>query len=231
MDNPDYKYYELLKNEIRTVGMSMCVPDDELITLVLSRCELLKFPKNYRIVDEGDTDNSLYILKSGISRVSYQEEDREITLGIASEPTISISPLGFVLNSKAHYMVTACTNVEVYRLGKKDFDSLILESPEFARWMLGVALVQIAMFEYKSKNLVESTKDKYQSLRNREYIKKWGSFSDGNVPDIAREVNDRVIASFLDVHPAYLSTIKRELIEEERNKNRDNITSRSKGEA
>lgn len=220
MDTPDYKFYDLLKKELSVEGLSMCVPDDDLISQVLSKCKLLHFPKNFRLVDEGDTNNSLYILRSGVLRISYYQEDREVTLGICSEPTSTISPLGFVLKYQAHYMVTTCSAVDVYELSKAEFDRLVIESPAFSRWMMGLALLQIAMFEYKSQNLVGTTKEKYESLRNREYINKWASFSKGKVPDIAREVNDRVIASFLDVHPAYLSTIKRELIEDERAKNK-----------
>lgn len=218
MEYQDANFFELLRAEVRSAGMNMCVPSDEIITRVLGMCECITFTKNTRIIDEGEVNNSLYILKKGLLRISYMEDDREFTLGIASEPSASISPLGFALGLKAHYMITTCNQVEIYRLKKPDFDALIGESFEFARWMLGIAVCQMAMLEFKSQHLAGSAKDQYKSLRKKEYIKKRYQTFKGNFPDVAREVSDRVLASYLGVHPVWLSAIKRELINEERSK-------------
>lgn len=212
------EFYELLKDEVRAIGMNAFIPDDDLLDLVMSRCTLVSYPKNHRIIDETTVNRNLYFLKSGLMRTSYFDNDREFTIGIAMAPTLSLSPLGVAMNRTAHYMFTTCSNVELLVLEKKDFDWLMETQPGFSRWMLGVALMQMASLEFKSQQLSGSSKDKYLKLRKREYIKsRYSSFA-SKLPDIVNEISDRVIASYLGVHPIYLSSIKKEIIDDERKK-------------
>ena len=216
MADVSLEFKEILKDEVRLFGLQACVPDDSLIELVLSKCAPVTYPKNSRIIDEGSIDNNVYFLKSGLLRMSYYDEDREYTIGIANTGTVSLSPLSFVMSQKAHYMMTSCTKVELLRLAKEDADRLIAENAGFARWMLGLALAQMAALEFKSKHLTGSSKDKYRNLMKREYIKKRYISFTRMQPDIVMDVSDKVIASYLGVHPAYLSALKREIIEGER---------------
>ena len=84
------------------------------------------------------------------------------------------------------------------KVTKEDYERLIIESHEFARYVNSLLMAQLYYDEKKMSVFSGNAKERYLSL-----IK--------NRPEILRSVSLGVIASYLGVSQAYLSRLRQSL--------------------
>ncbi len=102
------------------------------------------------------------------------------------------------------------------RVAKKDFDALMLESHEFARWMFGIMVSQFCALELKGQMLSESDViSNYQNMLKRQMRLDENGF-DPNRPNLLSIVSSKDIASYLGITQSYLSNLRKMLHEQER---------------
>lgn len=153
------------------------------------------------LVRYGSTDTDIYIVAEGILRVCYFDGNKEVTLGFTSEGTMLMSLFGYMRKKPAFMYIVSCSRCVVRKIPKVDFDRMISESHEFARWMYTVAIHQLYACEMKLSLISGTAQERYVAL-----IK--------NRPDIIRNVSMKDIASYLGVTPSYLCKLKRRLLYE-----------------
>ena len=190
---------------------------DEVIDMVIDSCEERVYPRKSEIVAVGMMDSNIYITAEGINRISYIHNAKEVTFGFGGEGSIFMSPLGFIKHMPAHLSLIAVIDCKMLVMPKAAFERMMEQSILFARWMFYLGMAQFSIIEFKSKAFQQPVKTRYSDILKRRDIEKYKSFK-LNHPDIVNLVSDKVLASYLDIIPTHLASIKKQLMEEERGK-------------
>ena len=207
---------ELLKESLLSEGGFL---SDPLLDRFLEIGEIVvKKPKEY-IIMPGITDKSIWVIATGFIKAFYFDGKKEIVLGFGGMGTIFLSPKSFSYGKPAFCGYRTITESELLRINRKDFDLLMEESHEFAKWIFGVATNQLGVLEVKTQ--LKSEKDivaSYKSLIKRQMQLGIGGM-DMERKALLNIVSSKDIASYLGITQSYLSNIRKAIIEEERNNN------------
>lgn len=155
-------------------------------------------PAKEPIISYGKINTNVYIIKEGILRRSYMNGDEDCTNGFALPGTTIMSYYSYYHGLPSNHRYEACVNSVVMKVTKEDYERLIIESHEFARYVNSLLMAQLYYDEKKMSVFSGNAKERYLSL-----IK--------NRPEILRSVSLGVIASYLGVSQAYLSRLRQSL--------------------
>lgn len=182
---------------------------DEVLGKFIMNAEEIQIKRNQVLVEEGEVNDNVYVVRSGVIRYCYKRDGRDVTTYFAMASTPVVCYHCFVLGYPAFYRLEACTKTILLKIKKKDVENLILESHEFSRWMIGIHQFQLFFLEHKDRVITGRASDRLISLfRNR--------------PELLRAVSSKVIASYLGVTESYLSRLKHKLYREGRFNSSDN---------
>ncbi|MEK6528459.1 MAG: cyclic nucleotide-binding domain-containing protein [Nitrospirota bacterium] len=101
-----------------------------------SKAEKLIFSENSTIVNEGDTGNSLYIVKKGILMVVTHIMGETVELGKLSEGDI-FGEIAFLTGRPRTASITAATNAEVMEIKEHVLKELISKHPKINNMLRG----------------------------------------------------------------------------------------------
>lgn len=170
--------------------------NDEVMDALLDNGIVRKLERGEALIHAGVVDPDVYFILDGITRHWYWNGDREKTAFFSQAGTMLVSYHSFFFNKESFYSIEACCPTRVVCIKKEVHDRFINEYHDFSNWCLNMAQCQIFFFEMKSRIISGTAKDRYISfLKNR--------------PDILNQVQLRVIASYLDVTPQYLSKLRK----------------------
>lgn len=190
---------------------------DDVINLLLDAAEPIIVPKRTYIIREGEYDSNMYITANGVTRISYFDGIKEVTLGFGGEASVFVSPLGYVRRQPSNFSLITVTDCDMLKVRKADLDELLRESHELALWMFNLAMAQMDNLEFKLRDAQRTAKERYRDFLHRKDIEQFAAMNMRHV-DIAKIVPDKVVASYLGVIPSHLSNIKKEIIDDERQK-------------
>lgn len=173
-------------------------PSEQLMDMLLSEMSEISLKAKENIIEHGTVNRNIYLVKTGLLKLSYFNADKEVVIAFASPGTFFLSPISFYIRKPAFINIQSCKESTVMKLSKERFDSLMNESHDFARWMFNIAMGQIFSLEMKSSLINGTAKERYLAL-----IK--------NRPDIIQAVPMKTIASYLGVTPSYICHIKQDL--------------------
>lgn len=170
--------------------------DEDIMDSLLSTGTVRTLARGESLIDAGQVDRDVYFIMDGITRHWYWNGEREKTAFFSQSGTMLVSYHSYYLGKGSFYNIEACCPTRILCLKKSAFDRLISSSHDFAQWCLSMAQCQIFFFEMKNRVISGTAKERYISfLKNR--------------PDILRRVQLKVIASYLDVTPQYLSKLRK----------------------
>lgn len=171
-------------------------PTADVLDMLLSEAVEIRLRPNGTLIPYGKLDDGVYILKSGIIRYSYFDADKEKIWGFACPGTVMISYGCYYMHRPSFFQLEACRQAAVVlRVSKTDFDALLECSEDFAKWILNLSLAQLSVYEMKLSVISGTALEKFTALIE-------------NRPEIIRGVQQKHIASYLGVTPAYLSRLK-----------------------
>lgn len=173
-------------------------PSDELIDMFLSQMSEINLKAKENIIEEGKVNQNVYLVKTGLFKLSYYNAGKELIMAFASPGTFFLSPISFYTGKTAFINIQSCKESTVMKISKERFDSLINESHDFARWMFNISMGQIFSLEMKTSLINGTAKERYLSLIKTR-------------PDIIQAVPMKTVASYLGVTPSYICHIKQEL--------------------
>lgn len=146
---------------------------DGIMDEFLSRMEVMTVKNRHALIEEQTVNSDVYIVKDGILADIYLDGTNERCWAFSLPGTMLSSSASYYFGKPAFYRVVACGDTEVLRISKRDFDNIVNESHEFARWALSMAQCQVYFFEYKNTIINGSTVKKFESLvKNRPDIVK-----------------------------------------------------------
>lgn len=145
----------------------------------------------------GQLDTNVYIVKSGIIKLSYFEEGVERVFAFGFPGTLAIQMHCYYGRRPSFFQTDACSKAVVMKISKQKFDEFIEESAEFARWVLDRALAQLYGLETRLGKVSGLAYERYIAVMQI-------------MPEVVANVPAKFIASYLGVTPSYLSQLKKQ---------------------
>ena len=194
-----------------------CPISNTLLEKVISIGNYVKLkPKEY-IITPGTVDKSVWIVLSGVIKLSYFDCKKENVIGFGGSATIILSPISHFLGSPSFYGFTTITECEMLKISKFEFDNLLAESHEFTSWINRVMLLQFCALELKAQTLNEGdTNSNYKKIVKRQISPDKKYNLNYNRSNILKVISSKDLASYLGITQSYLSHLRKDIIEEER---------------
>ena len=171
---------------------------DEVMDRFCSLMEEKHLKKGDVLIECGELNDNIYIVKEGILRRSHMDGDKEVTIAFALTGTVIISYHSYCYRRPSYYQFDACCDSVVMVVKKSQYEQLINECHEFAVWALNMAQCSLYYYEVKQSVINGSAIERYQALLK-------------NRPEILEKVSLKIVASYLGVTNAYLSRIRKML--------------------
>ena len=155
-----------------------------------------KYQKHDIIHKAGTVCSHFHIVISGISRVFYYKEDKDITVHFASEKESITAIDSLIQRTRSKYSIEALEDLEVFSISINDLESLFEKEPKYERFgRLFLQQIYIELVARIDDLQLHSTKERYDIL----LIKK---------PHLFKRVASKHIASFLGMTAETFSRIR-----------------------
>lgn len=205
---------EYLKNALRSEGGFPL--SDEIYDRFISLGVPMRLPAKAYLIKPGEVDTSVWITASGVTKAIYFDGNKECVMGFSGPGTITMSPVSMIVGKPAFCGFQTLTECDLLKILKSDFDSLMAESHEFARWMFGISVSQLCALELKSQMLSEGdVTSNYLNMVDRQMKLDRNGF-DPNRPNLLSIVSSKDLASYLGITQSYLSNLRKMIIDKER---------------
>ncbi len=184
------KLTDLLRNQ------SLYFPPIEIVNEFLSHGEPLFFNVYDPVIEIGEINPHIYVLKKGALQKSVVHDEQEITQSFALPGTIFLCYNSYLLNLPSCIRISACCKCEVLRIQADTCHRMLEAHKEFALWVLSVAQYQLYTYDLKSSIVQGDALSRYNRLLKAR-------------PDIIKHVPLKMIASYLGITQQHLSRIRR----------------------
>lgn len=210
---------------------------EELFDLFLDGGEEIPLSTYEPMIDAGDYNPNIYIVKDGLIRGTYLDKNNEITVGFALPGTLLISFHSYYGGEPSYYRYEACCPTVVVRVPKAYFDQLLAREHEFALWVMSAHQNQLYYNELRNSLLSGDAKSRLMRLTRRLSGIIPDSTCDDRFPGrkhsdgynhelemkkqlhirynkIFALIPSKIIASYLGITEQHLSKIKKEMLRE-----------------
>lgn len=155
-----------------------------------------KHPKHHILHEAGNICNHFYIITSGIARVFYFKEDKDITVHFSAEQESITTIDSFIQRKKSKYNIEALEDLEVLRISHTDLENLFESNPKFERFgRLFLQQIYINLVERIDDLQLHTAQERYQILLNKK-------------PYLFQRVASKHIASYLGMTAETFSRIR-----------------------
>lgn len=155
-----------------------------------------KYPKHHILHEAGTVCNHFYILTSGIARVFYYKEDKDITVHFSAEQESITTIDSFIQRKKSKYNIEALEDLEVLKITHTDLENLFESNPKFERFgRLFLQQIYIDLVERIDDLQLHTAQERYQKLLEKK-------------PYLFKRVSSKHIASFLGMTAETFSRIR-----------------------
>jgi len=156
-------------------------------------------PKKTLLLKAGQDCRYLSYVQAGALRAYYLDKDgKEATIMFAVADWWVTDMFCYLNNKPAMMYIEAIEDSSIFQLSKTDFDKLLIEVPKFERFFR--ILMQNAYTREQLRvieNLSLSAEERYHS-----FLAKY--------PQVALQVTQKQIASYLGITPEFLSAIRKQ---------------------
>ncbi len=104
---------------------------------LFSAIERLKVPSGARFIRQGETGDSFFIIRSGSCSVNHERGDTVYRVALLGQGDI-VGEMAVVTGENRNSHVDAETEMELWRVGRDDFDKICQEHEELREFLTGV---------------------------------------------------------------------------------------------
>lgn len=158
------------------------------------------FRKKEFLIREGDVEQHLYFISSGIIRQYFIQDKHQVTTDIIAEGTITGSVSSFFTGKPSHYFLEAMEPVTALTISKEKLETLYKSDVKWERF--GRILTTHFLIE-QEKHILENI---CFTVRERFF-----HFIDGN-PELLQRIPQKYLASYLNIKPETFSRLKSVLV-------------------
>lgn len=208
---------------------------EELFDELLAAGEEIVLSTYEPMIDAGEFNPNIYIVKYGLIRGTYLDKNMEKTAGFALPGSLLISFHCYYGGEPSYYRYEACCPTVVVRISKAFFDDLIQRSHEFTLWVMSAHQNQLYYNEFRNQLLSGDAKSRLLQLTNRlqgilpESEQQSANNDNSHDCNVKNQLHNRwqkifpiipskIIASYLGITEQHLSKIKKELLKEKSSK-------------
>lgn len=171
--------------------------DENETSYFLSILREKKYPKKSIILKEGEICKTINFVQSGTLRAFYRDsEGKEATIMFAISDWWITDMNCFINHQPAMLNIETIEESTIFHLQKEDFDNLYLKIPKFERFF------RIIMQNAYIREQLRVIQNLSLSAEQRYYI-----FLE-KYPQVAQQVTQKQIASYLGITPEFLSMIR-----------------------
>ena len=170
--------------------------EDTTINKLMAKLTEESYGKGEKIICQGEKSNRLYIIKQGMIRCFFEDEEGESTLLFGVEGNLFASLASIVYGQPSQTSYEAISPIEVYSISFKDFWQLCDECPDLMRWQSHYQLYQLYTLEKRST--LTGIGDAY--TRYQQYIKMRGKKTISQIPL-------KYISQYLNILPHTYNTL------------------------
>ncbi|KUJ60657.1 hypothetical protein AR687_16645 [Flavobacteriaceae bacterium CRH] len=182
----------ILKNIAKHISL-----DENEKAYFLSILKEKKYPKKSNILKEGEICKTINFVQSGTLRAFYRDpEGKEATIMFAISDWWITDMSCFINQQPAMLNIETIEESIIFHLQKEDLDELYLKIPKFERFF------RIIMQNAYIREQLRVIQNLSLSAEQRYYI-----FLD-KYPQVAKQVTQKQIASYLGITPEFLSMIR-----------------------
>jgi CRP-like cAMP-binding protein len=158
--------------------------------------EYQEYDKHAILHDSGKICNHFYIILSGVARVFYHQEDKNITCHFASEQESITAIDSFIQRKKSKYSVEALEDLKVLAISHADLESLFEKNPKYERYgRLFLQQAYVDLVERMDDIQLHTTQERYEIFLSKR-------------PELFKRVASKHIASYLGMTPETFSRIR-----------------------
>lgn len=155
-----------------------------------------KHSKHHILHEAGTICNYMYIITSGIARVFYYKEDKDITCHFSAEQESITTIDSFIQRKKSKYNIEALEDLEVLKISHSDLENLFNTHAKYERLgRLFMQQIYIDLVERIDDIQLLNAHERYNSLLAKK-------------PTLFLRVSAKHIASFLGMTPETFSRIR-----------------------
>lgn len=190
--------------ELHDIMKEPWLPSDATVSLIQSIGEEVDYRRGSLLVEQGKRSYYFYIIKKGMCRSFYSDENYEDTNLFAKDGDIIGSVTSYFGNLPAKFSVEALTDLTVLRVSFSDLKKAMDESVELTAWVRDLLFGQINCLErrYAYRSARDNSYERYVLL-----IERWEHTDIKNVPL-------KYIAQYLQITPQMLSKIRKKYLME-----------------
>lgn len=154
------------------------------------------FKKHNILHEAGKVCFQFYIIISGIARVFYYKEDKDITCHFASEQESITAIDSFIQCKKSKYNIEALEDLEVLAISHEDLEGLFEKHPKYERFgRLFLQQSYIDLVQRIDDIQLHSSQERYEILLSKK-------------PELFQRVASKHIATYLGMTPETFSRIR-----------------------
>lgn len=164
--------------------------------MMISYCEMRHFDKKVVLVNEGETDQYLNMVVTGLARKYVRKGSNEITLQLATEGHIIDSEISFLRKVPSQVIIETLEPTTMVSLHRTKMDEALDKMPgadKMGRQLLLAMFIKKDERHYKLLQL--TTRERFV-----EYMK--------NHPHMLQRVPQKYLASYLNIKPETFSRLK-----------------------
>jgi len=200
--------YKTSIEQLITIPLFAFVEDEDL-RLIEEKLEPVSYPEKTLIIKEGDSGDCLYLLKSGRVKVFAKDDEtnQEIVLSYL-ESGDHFGEMALISGEPRSASVLAITNVELWKLEKDTFDSLLINNPNIT-----LTLTHLLTQRLKESNISRKKSEKEHEAK----FKPSGNLKNTNVIQLIKYAEDNALTGIItfekDKEKAVFSYKKGQLIQ------------------
>jgi CRP/FNR family transcriptional regulator, anaerobic regulatory protein len=176
--------------------LSTIIPiSDNLKYRLDSILKTAEFKKKTLLLKEGQVCNYIYFIESGLLRVYYTKEDKEICSGLVCEGGLAISVKSFFKREKSDEFIETIEDTRVQYISYHELESLYADFPEYN--IVGRKLITEYYVKSEERNFLlrkQTAQEKF------EFFKK-------HFGHLMQRVQRKDIASFIGINLETLSRL------------------------
>ena len=163
------------------------------------RLHYKEYAKNEILLRAGETENFMYFMVSGISRIFQMKNGIEYTLRFNFPVSVFNSYASFISRKPSLINVQAVTDLRAFRMSYADMESLYDAAPSADR--IGRKMLELLYLQRELKELEMNSKTAEDYYCELIKVNK----------NLTEEIPQKYLASYLGITPESLSRIKRKI--------------------